>query len=252
VFTEVDVRSRWKFWLTLLIAATVAGTIIYNFRNRIVATVIQKLRGEKTVADRLREVGPVTRERWRPFFDRARGSYPPSKAILAAFKQERVLQIYCQADDGRFRFIRSFPILGASGKLGPKLKEGDHQVPEGIYPVESLNPNSLFHLALRVGYPNTFDREQASKDGRTELGGDIMIHGSTASIGCLAMGDEAAEDLFVLAAETGIHNITAVISPVDFRAGRTLPAAAQLPPWSDALYSAIKERLAALPVEPQR
>jgi hypothetical protein len=243
-------RSRWKFWVTLLIAATVTGTIIFKYRNRIVANVIQTLRGEKTVSDRLTEYGPAARARWRSFFERAQLSYPPSKVVLVAFKQERQLQVYGRDDDGRFRFIRSFPILGASGKLGPKLKEGDHQVPEGIYPVESLNPNSLFHLALRVGYPGDFDREQASREGRTNLGGDIMIHGSTASIGCLAMGNEAAEDLFVLAAETGLRHLTVVISPVDFRVGQTLPADVPLPPWSSALYSAIKERLAALPVAP--
>ena len=242
-------RERWKFWLIVLLATALGATLVYRFRHRLVAAIIQRIRGEKTVADRLAEFGPLARARWRPFFEKARVSYPPREVVLACFKQEGLLQVYALADDGRHRFIRSLPILGASGKLGPKLKEGDRQVPEGMYPIESLNPNSLFHLALRVGYPNAFDREQAAKDGRRELGGDIMIHGSTASIGCLAMGDEAAEDLFVLAAETGLQHVTVVISPVDFRAGRTVPVAASLPPWTTALYSSVKERLAALKTE---
>ena len=127
------------------------------------------------------------------------------------------------------------------------MQEGDGQVPEGIYPIESLNPNSRFHAALRVGYPNAFDRSQAERDGRTKLGGDIMIHGSSVSAGCLAMGDEAAEDLFVLAAETGLPNVTVIIAPVDFRAGKTAPKAASVPDWSSILYSQIKVQLDKLP-----
>ena len=82
------------------------------------------------------------------------------------------------------RMCNSIPVLGMSGKLGPKLGEGDRQVPEGIHRVESLNPNSLYHLALRVGYPNEEDRKHAAQEGRTNLGSDIMIHGKNSSIGC--------------------------------------------------------------------
>ena len=145
------------------------------------------------------------------------------------------------------RFVRAYPILAASGGPGPKLKEGDRQVPEGVYAIESLNPNSLFHLSLRVNYPNSFDRRQAAREGRISLGGDIMIHGSNVSIGCLAMGDPAAEDLFVLAAETGLTNITVILSPVDFRKGKPVPGAARLPVWTGALYSVIQAKLRELP-----
>jgi murein L,D-transpeptidase YafK len=127
------------------------------------------------------------------------------------------------------------------------LKEGDSQVPEGIYKIDSLNPNSLYHLALRVGYPNEWDQEQARKDGRKDLGGDIMIHGGGGSCGCLAMGDEVAEDLFVLAARTGVENIRLVISPVDFRV-QNLPAQTPAVPfWTGQLYSSIKSELSQLP-----
>ena len=121
-------------------------------------------------------------------------------------------------------------------------------MPEGIYPVESLNPNSRHHLALRIGYPGAFDREKARREGRTDLGGDIMIHGGSASIGCLAMGDEAAEDLFVLAAVTGIEYVRVVIAPEDFRKD---PAPAGLPaepPWVEELYAAIRAELGGLPL----
>jgi len=98
-----------------------------------------------------------------------------------------------------------------------------------------------------VNYPNEFDRKMAKADGRTELGGDIMIHGSHYSIGCLAMGDPASEDLFVLAAKTGLKNISVILSPVDFRV-RDLPAGINgLPRWTKALYQSIREELGKYP-----
>jgi murein L,D-transpeptidase YafK len=143
--------------------------------------------------------------------------------------------------------VRSYPILAASGRLGPKLRQGDKQVPEGLYRIESLNPNSRFHLALRVDYPNAFDQRQAARDRRSDLGGDIMIHGGAASIGCLAMGDEAAEDLFVLVAEVGKENVEVLLSPVDFRE-QPLPAVAgDLQDWTPELHSRIRARLEELP-----
>jgi len=128
--------------------------------------------------------------------------------------------------------------------LGPKLKEGDKQVPEGVYRVESLNPNSRYHLAVRINYPNEFDRRQAEIDGRTSLGGDIMIHGSCCSVGCLAMGDEAVEDLFVLAGEVGIDNVSVILCPMDFRKRQMLNL--DLPGWTDKLYEEIKLELLRL------
>jgi hypothetical protein len=74
-----------------------------------------------------------------------------------------------------------------------------------------------------------------------------MIHGSSVSIGCLAMGDEVAEDLFVLAADTGLKNMAVILAPVDFRAGKALPKELKLPPWTGPLYQEIKSRLAELP-----
>ena len=173
--------------------------------------------GRATVADRLAQYGPEARARLVPRFESQGVSYPPARLVILALKSERRLELYGPDASGRLKFIRAYPILRASGKTGPKLREGDGQVPEGIYRVESLNPNSRFHLSLRLNYPNEFDRRQAEREGRTSLGGDIMIHGGRASIGCLAMGDEAIEELFVLAAEAGIGNIAVLVCPADFR-----------------------------------
>ncbi len=219
------------------------GLCALPFRNRLrtpVAAVAQRVRGRKTVADRVAQYGPAVRERLAPDFERLGVAYPPERMVLVGLKQERQLEVWVSNPPRR---LKSYPILGASGVLGPKLREGDRQVPEGIYRIESLNPNSLYHLALRVNYPNAFDKAKGALDGREDLGCDIMIHGKDCSIGCLAMGDEAAEELFVLAAETGRDNMSVILSPVDFRV-RELPSRMpELPEWTGELYDAVRQEL---------
>jgi murein L,D-transpeptidase YafK len=205
-----------------------------------------------TIAERLDQYGASARSRLSPHFKQAGVAYPPEQLVFVGLKAEKTLQVYAKSGTNGYRFVRSYPILAASGVAGPKLREGDRQVPEGIYAIELLNPNSSYHLSLRVSYPNAFDREQAAKEQRTTLGGDIMIHGKAVSIGCLAMGDEAAEDLFVLAADCGITNIAVILSPVDFRAGKSVPDDAKLPPWTTQLYQEIKTRLAELPLPKEK
>ena len=200
-----------------------------------------EIRTGQTVEQRLQQYGENARERLRPFFVQAQVTYPPKRLVLVAIDEK-----------GAARFVRRYPILAASGTPGPKLREGDRQVPEGIYPIELLNPNSLYHLSLRIGYPNAIDREHAKKEGRTKLGGDIMIHGGAVSVGCLAIGDEAAEDLFVLAADCGITNITVILTPVDFRAGKKMTSVADLPEWSDEVYEQIKVKLTELPLPKEK
>src|SRR5262245_43678129 len=158
---------------------------------------------EATIADRVAQYGPPARARLAPYFAAAGVPYPPERFVLLGFKRERELHLLASAPGRDFTFIRSYRILGASGVLGPKLREGDRQVPEGIYAIEYLNPNSVAHLSLALSYPNGYDRARAEEDGRVDLGGDIMIHGSWTSAGCLAVGDDAAEELFVLAADAG-------------------------------------------------
>ncbi len=235
--------------LLIMAALLVVGILMWLFRPYVWAAVsplVQKFKTQRTIADRIQQHGGPARARLTPYFKQNELSYPPRRLVFAGFKQEKVLEIYAAGADGRFRFVRVYPILKLSGKLGPKLREGDRQVPEGIYAIESLNPNSRFHLSLRLDYPNQFDREQARNEGRTNLGGDIMIHGSSVSVGCLAMGDAAAEDFFVLAADTGLTNIQVILSPVDFRKGKTVPDSGQAPPWRASLYEKIKNALSDL------
>ena len=201
----------------------------------------------ESVRSRLRQYGAAVHERLCPAFEEARVSYPPASVLLVGLKQERVLDVYARGKGQDLVFICRYPVLGVSGAAGPKLREGDRQVPEGVYTLDELNPNSRFHLSLRVGYPNAFDRARAKEDGRLGLGGDIMIHGGSSSAGCLAIGDKAVEELFVLVADCGLANARLVLSPVDFRE-RELPLSCwNLAAWTEELYDSIRLELADLP-----
>lgn len=235
-------RLRWVDYAAAFLAIG-AGYCSDSLRQSLTIP-IDRMTGKHTTVDRLQQYSALVRGRLAPKFAAAGCGYPPPRLTLIGLKHERRLEVWATASDGRQRLVLAYEILGASGGLGPKLREGDRQVPEGVYAIEALNPNSAYHLSLRLNYPNAFDLEMARRDGRDRPGSDIMIHGSRSSIGCLAMGDEAAEDLFVLAAETGIENITVILSPVDFRV-RDLPAdLPPAPPWTGELYGRIREALA--------
>jgi murein L,D-transpeptidase YafK len=197
-----------------------------------------------SVSQRVETYGEQVRQRLEPAFVAAQVNYPPSEFTLIGLKGEKSLELWAPDKQGRPRLIKTYPILAASGRPGPKLREGDLQVPEGIYAIESLNPNSRFHLSLRVNYPNAEDRRRAREDARTQLGGDIMIHGSDASIGCLAMGDPASEELFVLAALTGPSKIRVILSPVDFRKKAVVTLPVGQPSWVPELHVKIAAELA--------
>lgn len=202
-----------------------------------------KVRGGYTVDERLKQYGEDVAMRLAEDFESAGVSYPPKYVAYLAFKDLGQLEVYARSSKTEsWRFIRIYSVLKASGALGPKLREGDRQVPEGIYRSEFLNPNSRYHLSVRINYPNDFDREMARADGRDRLGGDIMIHGSSVSIGCLAMGNVAAEDLFVLAALADSASVKIVISPTDFRTNPDYVAPDGVP-WLNELYSQLRVEL---------
>ena len=215
----------------------------------VMATVSEEVVSPKTIDDRMAEFGEAVRQRLEPQFAAAGVPYPPKRLAFIGIKQDRVLEVYASGEDEQFRLVCTYPVLAASGVLGPKLREGDRQVPEGVYRVWELNPNSRFHLSLWVGYPNEFELARAAEEERWEPGGEIMIHGGEGSSGCLAVGDPAAEDLFVLAVLTGIENITVVITPIDFRKKSLGEMSTDLPPWTCEVYEQIQAELAryALP-----
>ena len=203
-----------------------------------------------TLKERLAEISPAAGKRLAAKFESANASWPPEEAGLVAIKDKKVLDLYTRAKGGSWQLIHRYPVLAASGATGPKLRQGDKQVPEGIYGISFLNPNSRYHVSLRVNYPNTFDRKMAAKDGRKELGGDIMIHGKAVSIGCLAIGDEAAEELFVLAAQIGLPRMKLIIAPHDFRYKEIPEVAGGQPAWVLQLYTEVASALKEFPAPP--
>lgn len=116
---------------------------------------------------------------------------------IRIFKEESELEIWKERRDGRFVHVKTYPICTWSGTLGPKQVLGDHMTPEGFYNVgrDGLKPDSAFHLALNIGYPNPLDRAL----GRT--GDFIMVHGNCKSVGCFAMTDGLIEEIYAFVRE---------------------------------------------------
>ncbi len=118
---------------------------------------------------------------------------------IRVFKLEGQLEIWVKnKGEKKYIFIKSFPICAKSGEPGPKRRQGDGQVPEGFYQISAFQPQSSYHLALKVGYPNKSDRLKATSN---DPGGDIMIHGNCVTIGCIPIQDEPIEQLYILCVE---------------------------------------------------
>ncbi len=128
----------------------------------------------------------------------SKGMRKEDPILVRTFKQENTLEIWKRDKTGRFALLKSYPMCSWGGTLGPKIREGDKQSPEGFYTVTParMNPNSQFFLAYDVGYPNAFDRAW----GRT--GAAVMVHGNcTGSAGCFVMTDAQVEEIYGLARE---------------------------------------------------
>ena len=163
-------------------------------------------------------------------------------AILA-FKKEQVLEVYVRKNKTEnWKLLKKYGFTAFSGKIGPKLKEGDRQIPEGIYQMEYLNPNSRYHLSIKVSYPNAFDKKMAKQDGRTDLGGDIMIHGKNVTIGCIPLGDDNIEEVYILATKAKNRRFPIIIAPHDFRTNKTFPKIESVS-WESDLYDQIVAEL---------
>lgn len=225
--------------LTLLLVLLLFGG--YFFARGLWVPVMQKIVGKKTVEAVIQRYGKPAREQLIPLFTQAGVTYPPQQVTLLAMKAEKRLELWANNGDTRDIFIRAYPIQQLSGVAGPKLREGDRQVPEGEYSIIGLNPNSAYHLSMKLNYPNAFDLLQANKAGRDNPGSNIFIHGKSVSIGCLAMGDESIEALFVLSHDVGINNIRVVIAPHDPRSKALKYDDKNQPKWVAELYGRIEK-----------
>src|SRR5215472_12346431 len=148
--------------------------------------------GDRVAAARQRVATPL-----RAMFAAKGLAYPPRAVYVRVFKSEAQLEMWSEAGDGRYALVKTYDVCASSGRLGPKRTEGDDQVPEGLYEVRFFNPKSRFHLSLGLDYPNASDRVL----GTAPLGGDIMIHGGCRTIGCIPIGDDAIDEMYVAASD---------------------------------------------------
>ena len=235
-------RARLKAIALVAGTLAVAALVLRSHGRWLWVPAYRAVAGSRTVEDVLARYGPAAEKRLRPHFQRAGIAYPPKRIALLGFKAERKLELWAAKGEG-WTFIRSYPVLAASGTAGPKLREGDRQVPEGVYTLEYLNPNSSYHLSMKLNYPNAFDLKHAKAEGRTQPGGDIFIHGKAVSIGCLAMGDRAIEELFCLVARIGRANVTIILAPNDLRTAKPVTDLRAVPAWVADLYQQIAKAL---------
>src|ERR1700686_2878749 len=128
-----------------------------------------------------------------------------SPMLVRLFKQEAELEVWKQDRSGRFALLKTYPICRWSGDLGPKVREGDRQAPEGFYSISpgQMNPKSAYYLSFNTGYPNAFDKAL----GRS--GSQLMVHGDCSSRGCYAMTDEQISEIYSLGRESFFGGQTA-------------------------------------------
>jgi hypothetical protein len=202
-----------------------------------------KLNWDQAIDHAIKKYGLRVEPQLISFFAKAKVTYPPREIALLAFKAERKVELWAKNSEQEWVHIHNYPLTGFSGRLGPKLKENDKQIPEGVYKLVNFNPFSSMHLSMMINYPNSFDREKGYLDGRRELGNNIFIHGRDLSVGCLAIGDVAIDQLFILARRVGLNNIKLIIAPNDLRHQKPSTSTFAQPRWLPELYKQISESL---------
>ena len=130
----------------------------------------------------------------------AKGMQQSDPILIRTFKKEAEMEVWKKGSDGRYALLKTYPICRWSGQLGPKVREGDRQAPEGFYTITPglMNPNSSYYLSFDTGFPNAVDRA----NGRS--GRYLMVHGTCSSAGCFAMTDATIAEIYAIAREAFI------------------------------------------------
>lgn len=237
-------RHRWLrgvLWTGAAGAVVAASVAAWKFPSAVrIALMKVGFARSRTVESALQEFGPKAQAKFESKCRENRMNWPPSRVRILAFKEERKLEVWAAAKKGAFARLAAYPILAASGGPGPKRKEGDLQVPEGIYRLGELNPNSKFDLSVKVDYPNMDDVLHKVVE-ESKMGTDIMLHGGASSVGCIAIGDPAIEELWPLIAQLPESSREIWIAPADFRAKPE--RALHKEPWIDAMYKKLAARM---------
>lgn len=224
--------------LIVIIILIVSVGVFYENGRPIWKPIYQKIMGKESVSSIQEKLNEPVFERIKDDLNAAGFESFPDKLLIVGYKYQKELYIYGRKK-GEWKQIKVYPFSNFSGELGPKLKEGDKQIPEGIYEIEYLNPNSAYHLSLKVSYPNEYDKEKAEQENRTQLGGDIFIHGDNVTVGCIPLGDVAIEEVFLLADSSYNSGIKVIIAPYKF-GNNFQPEIPNRTSWTDELYSKIE------------
>ncbi|MBC7850610.1 MAG: L,D-transpeptidase family protein [Chitinophagaceae bacterium] len=156
-------------------------------------------------------------------FEEKKLPWPAKYIYLRSFKYDSQLEVWVKYDQNeKFRLFKTYKVCALSGSLGPKRMQGDYQVPEGFYYVNEFNPKSIYHLSLGLNYPNASDRLLADS---IQPGGDIYIHGSCVTTGCIPITNGQIEELYILATHArnaGQDFIPVHIFPVQFKNQRSV------------------------------
>ncbi|HMH22328.1 MAG TPA: L,D-transpeptidase family protein [Puia sp.] len=150
-------------------------------------------------------------------------SWPARYVYIRSFKYDSQLEVWVKnLKEDKYKLFKSYKVCALAGTLGPKRMAGDYQVPEGFYYINEFNPRSEYHLSLGLNYPNASDRMLSDS---TQPGGDIYIHGSCVTTGCIPILDSQIEELYILAAhakDMGEDFIPVHIFPVNFNNARSV------------------------------
>lgn len=191
--------TRWRAILGLLTAAVALALAHDGVALRLDPNDIATLRKERKRAAAKGKLPLPGTPDLKNLDDRLarRGLAPEGAMLIRIFKAESEMEVWInRGGGGAYTLFATYPICYWSGSLGPKLKEGDRQAPEGFYTVDwrLAHPGGRrWPVALDLGYPNVFDRLHVRS------GSAILIHGGCASIGCFAMTNGVNKEVHKLA-----------------------------------------------------
>ena len=171
----------------------------------------------QTSFDRVKQADVKYENQWKEIFYKKGLNFPNTNIFIREFKNDGELEVWARnTPKDTFTFIKTFKVCVLSGKVGPKRKENDLQVPEGFYFIDEFNPKSNYYLSLLLSYPNYSDLMKGNKENP---GGDIYIHGSCVTVGCIPITDTCIQEVYtlaMLARTNGQYNVPVHIFPTRF------------------------------------
>ena len=195
------------FTLLIVVLSGTAQTAVSNF------AFIDYQRSFPRINEALKRKEDTLRKQ----FDEKKLQWPAKYMYVRSFKYDSQLEVWVKGEkEEKYRLFKSYKVCALAGTLGPKRMQGDYQVPEGFYYINEFKPNSNYHLALGLNYPNSSDRILSDS---LQPGGDIYIHGKCVTTGCIPITDGQIEELYILTAyarNQGQDFIPVHIFPINF------------------------------------